>query len=85
MGDEMHGRGCIKKNETKYYGDLRHNLRSGSGRFTYENGDNYDGKWSNDAFNGYGVFYDHFGNRHAGNWKNGAQHGEFEDELVDGT
>ena len=85
MGDEMHGTGCLKKNGTVYFGDMRHNLRSGSGRFTYENGDSYDGCWKNDKFNGYGVFYDHFGNRHAGQWKNGAQHGEFEDELQDGT
>jgi len=44
----MHGRGCIKKDETKYYGDIRHNLKHGTGRYNYENGDNYDGKWKND-------------------------------------
>ena len=43
-------------NGDKYIGELVKNVKSGQGKYVWENGSYYDGQWKNDTMNGKGTF-----------------------------
>ena len=47
----------------------------GKGRFTYSNGDVYEGDYANDKRHGHGVFTYYDGDKYEGEWKNGKIEG----------
>jgi hypothetical protein len=48
----------------------------GKGKYTFKNGDVYDGEWRNQLQNGYGVFTTK-GETYKGTWIDGIKVGEF--------
>lgn len=60
-GDSISGKGIINYgNGDKYEGDISSFSKQGNGIYTFKNGANYNGSWSNDKANGYGIFQSHY-------------------------
>ena len=53
----------------RYIGQFKQGQRSGRGKLTEPNGDEYDGEWSDGRRNGYGVTTYFNGDRYEGHWK----------------
>ena len=67
------GKGTAKGVDT-YIGEFKKGLPEGKGKYTYKNGDNFNGFWSNGKKNGKGIFnFTLAGNAmtQKGYWKNG--------------
>ena len=57
-------------------GEWGNNERHGSGKYTYVNGDTYDGEWRNGRKHGTGTYtYAVTGSHYYGQWKYGKQVG----------
>jgi len=82
---KMHGHGSyhyyIEKSKTvpkengRYVGQFRQNLRNGHGVYTLPDGCIYDGEWRENIQNGWGVFRWMDGSVYEGQWKDGRRHG----------
>eukprot|EP00581_Thalassiosira_minuscula_P017116 CAMPEP_0183721278 /NCGR_PEP_ID=MMETSP0737-20130205/13604_1 /TAXON_ID=385413 /ORGANISM="Thalassiosira miniscula, Strain CCMP1093" /LENGTH=1127 /DNA_ID=CAMNT_0025951261 /DNA_START=193 /DNA_END=3576 /DNA_ORIENTATION=- len=82
---KMHGQGSyhyyIEKSKTapkengRYVGHFRQNLRNGHGVYTLPDGSVYDGEWRDNIQNGWGVFRWPDGSVYEGQWKDGRRHG----------
>ncbi|OLF49668.1 hypothetical protein BU200_06125 [Streptococcus acidominimus] len=59
-----------------YHGIVVANKMSGKGTLTFENGDTYDGQFTNGIFNGKGTFRSASGWTYEGEFKNGIADGE---------
>ena len=57
----------------------------GEGSYTWQNGDLYDGSWSNLNMNGPGTMYFKNGTKYVGNWKDGIMWGDGTLFDIDGT
>ena len=53
--------------------------RSGTGKYSYINGDYYDGEWQNHVRHGQGTYvYTDTGSKYTGTWKDGKREGQGE-------
>ena len=53
--------------------------RSGNGKYSYINGDYYDGEWQNHVRHGQGTYvYADTGSKYTGTWKDGKREGQGE-------
>ena len=78
-----------------YDGDYKDKLRSGKGKFSFQNGDTYQGEWFMDDINGSGKMIYSNGDVYSGTFRNGLKNGNgimnytigdmYEGEWVDGT
>ncbi len=59
-----------------YEGELLDDKKHGKGKCIFNNGDIYDGEWSNNEINGYGTMKYKNGNKYEGEWLNGKKHGK---------
>ena len=58
-------------------GSWAEDKRTGTGTYTYPNGDTYEGGWAMDARDGFGVYtYAETGSKYEGSWSNGKRHGD---------
>jgi len=60
---------------SSYKGQMSDGLKHGQGRFTYPNGDVYDGEWQQDQAHGLGVFTAK-DLKYEGQWENDLKHGQ---------
>ena len=58
--------------------------RHGTGRYTWPNGDVYDGEWADGVQSGTGVKTYCNGDQYTGSWSNNKKHGKGTDTLVSG-
>lgn len=85
MTSKAPGEGCVMGNcvsgygtyiyrghSAKYTGHFQRELPHGKGKIQYENGDYYEGNWSNGSFNGQGTLFLTTGKQIAGTWRNGS-------------
>lgn len=59
----------------KYEGLYKNNLRHGKGKYTWNNGDVYDGNWVEGEMTGKGTYVWINGNKYDGDWLNGNRAG----------
>lgn len=65
-------------------GEWKDDMRSGSGKYYYNNGDFYDGQWDNHVRHGVGTYiYASSGLQYSGAWKDGKRDGEGEVTRVE--
>jgi hypothetical protein len=65
-----------RKGTFRYEGYWLDDMMAGRGKFTWPNGDVYDGDWSNDKPNGMGIYtFKDSGARYIGMMKDGKRHG----------
>lgn len=74
-GDCKNGKGEMKFPSGTYNGDWKDGLRSGQGKYTWNNGDVYTGAWLNDKRHGYGEYLWHDGSKYKGNYSHGIRSG----------
>lgn len=82
---KMHGQGAYNyyldsgngppKENGKYVGQFRQNLRNGHGVYTLPNGSVFDGEFRDNIQNGYGIFRWPDGSIYEGPWRDGKRHG----------
>mmetsp|Transcript_30948 Transcript_30948/g.66904 ORF Transcript_30948/g.66904 Transcript_30948/m.66904 type:complete len:1123 (-) Transcript_30948:118-3486(-) len=82
---KMHGHGEYRyytekskstpKDNGRYVGGFRQNLRNGHGVYSLPDGCIYDGEWRDNIQNGWGVFRWRDGSVYEGQWKDGRRHG----------
>jgi radial spoke head protein 1 len=57
-------------------GSWVNDVRQGQGKYTYLNGDTYEGEWDNNLRHGYGTYtYTQTGAKYVGQWINGRREG----------
>ena len=64
---------------TQYVGTVKNNRITGEGKYTFKNGDTYEGQVVNGLRNGYGIFKSSNNSNniiYEGEWKNGLKHGK---------
>ena len=59
-------------------------MPDGRGKFTFDNGDTYEGDWQKDQANGFGCLIKK-DKKYIGEWKNDNQHGAGQEFLKDGS
>ena len=59
----------------RYKGAFRENVMTGSGTYTYANGEVYEGNWSHDKAHGYGKYTWANGVVYEGDWRDDKRHG----------
>ena len=74
MGDCINGYGTYiyRGHSAKYTGHFKRELPHGKGKIQYENGDYYEGEWSNGSFSGQGALVLKTGKQIVGTWHNGS-------------
>ncbi|KAL7543309.1 hypothetical protein ACHAXR_012618 [Thalassiosira sp. AJA248-18] len=73
--ESMTGNKKIVKENGKYIGQFRQNLRNGHGVYTLPDTSIYDGEWRDNIQNGYGIFRWADGSIYEGSWRDGKRHG----------
>lgn len=51
-------------------------MKSGKGKYTFKNGDIYEGEWKQNNYHGKGTLLYHDGTYFKGLWKNDLKHGQ---------
>eukprot|EP01035_Chromulina_nebulosa_P020109 gene20109-26109_t len=59
-------------------------MRNGRGKYTYSNGDIYEGNWNNNKYHGYGKIKFTDGGKYEGIFSNGLYHGKGKYEYANG-
>jgi hypothetical protein len=79
-----HGKLTLKNNE-KYEGDWKDNVRTGTGVATLADGTRYEGTWKADKRDGRGTAIYPDGDRYDGEWKDDKQNGQGTMTFANGT
>jgi hypothetical protein len=84
---KRHGNGNLlfKKSNNKFVGSFNDSKLSGKGKFTWANGDQYDGDIANGILHGRGRYVWKSGEEYIGNYIDGKREGYGEFKYVDGT
>jgi len=67
-----------------YTGEMEYERRHGIGKFVYQNGDYYDGVWSEGKAHGHGTYWTRQ-TQYTGEWEQDLKHGSGQEKFVDGT
>jgi len=65
-----------------YQGQMQGDQRHGQGKFTYPNGDTYDGQWIDNKASGQGTFKTR-GSLYSGSWECDLKHGQGEERFFE--
>lgn len=85
-GDCFNGRGTyVWDSGNRYEGDWQAGRRTGSGTFTFANGEKYTGQFRDGTFHGTGTYVFKNGDVYEGQWVNGKQEGRGVHTSADGT
>lgn len=66
---------AFQSSSTNYVGEYCKDLREGRGKYTWANGDSYDGYWDNGEQSGRGRYHYSIDDVYEGNWANGRKNG----------
>ena len=75
------------KNFIKVMPKEKTGVESGISQYTFKNGDEYNGNWTDFKMNGFGVLtYSHSpDHRYQGDWKDNQKHGKGKEFFADGS